>query len=153
MSNACLDFLRPSAIHGDQLCDFGLIDFRTHGIAIHTGAFLSSDMWENHRLITGEHLRFRRLECSLEISIIVGAVDKDEVDLDRWLLVLQADVLKESLHVARSIQRTAENVDSILKIDANTPVKRRWRWKTVEERGVSSYQQELMKSFACSSEM
>ena len=93
-------------------------------ITYHTGALLSRNVRENHRLIAGEHRSIRRAKRALQFLIAIGLIDEDEVDLDRSLSVLQADVLKEFLHIASTIQRATENVHRVLKIDSNTPRRR-----------------------------
>ena len=78
-------------------------------------------MRQDDRLIAREHGRLRRLECALQLRIVVGVVDEDEIDLDGRLSVLHTDVLKELFDVARAIERAAEDVDGVLKVDADAP--------------------------------
>jgi hypothetical protein len=93
------------------------------GVTYHAGAFLPRSVWKNHRLITGKHCGIRRAKSSTEFLIVIGSIDENKVDFDRSLSVLQANVLKEFLHVTSAIQRSTENIDRILKIDSNTPEK------------------------------
>jgi hypothetical protein len=79
-------------------------------------------MREDHRLIAGKHRCCRRLKRSLQRGIEERAVDENEFDFDRRLSILQADVLKELFHVTRAIQGAAQDVDSILEINANVTV-------------------------------
>ena len=61
------------------------------------------------------------MKRSLQLGVEERAVDEHEFDFDRRLSILQADVLKELLRVARTIQGSAQDIDGILKINANTP--------------------------------
>ena len=110
-------------------------------------------MREDHRLIAGKHRCCRRLKRSLQLGIEERAVDEHEFDFDRRLSIFQADVLKELLHVARAIQRAAQDIDGILEINANAPESTAAAGAFVGQRATRvTYQHESMKSLACFSE-
>ena len=83
-----------ATVAGDRCHRFDGLHLRTHGIAVHAGTLLPGHVRKNDGLIAREEFRFRRVECSTEFGIVVGAVDEDEIDLDRRLSILHADVLK-----------------------------------------------------------
>lgn len=87
----------------------------------HACALLSRDVRQDDGLIAREHGGVRRAECAVQLRVVVRVVDEDEIDLDGRLRVLHADEAKELLHVARAIERAAEDVDGVLKVDAHAP--------------------------------